>query len=106
MLPVVNHSARMALLVAAAAGPAGEGTPGAQSPSGILVVDDDPDIRDSLALLLDDAGYRVHTAGDGLQALALLEQIPRPALALVDLRMPVMDGVALIEAMRSDARWA
>jgi len=78
----------------------------ARSHPAILVVDDDADIRESLAFLLEGEGYEVHTAADGRQALALLERIPCPALALVDLRMPVMDGVELIEAMRQDPRWA
>jgi CheY-like chemotaxis protein len=78
----------------------------AATPPAILVVDDDADIRDSLSFLLEGEGYEVHTAADGRQALALLERIARPALALVDLRMPVMDGVELIEAMRKDPRWA
>jgi CheY-like chemotaxis protein len=69
------------------------------------VVDDDADIRDTLAAILEDEGYRVHAAANGREALALLEEIERPALLLVDLRMPVMDGVELIEAMRRDPRW-
>jgi CheY-like chemotaxis protein len=72
----------------------------------ILIVDDDDAIRDSLAMLLEDEGYRVHTAANGRAALALLECIQLPALAFIDLRMPVMDGVELIEAMRNDARLA
>jgi CheY-like chemotaxis protein len=72
----------------------------------LLVVDDDDAIRESAAFLLGSEGFVVHTAGDGLEALALLERIPRPSLALVDLRMPVMDGVELIGAMRADQRWA
>jgi CheY-like chemotaxis protein len=72
----------------------------------ILVVDDDDAIRDSLTFVLEDEGYRVHTAADGRDALAVLARIPCPALALVDLRMPVMDGVELIAAMRGDARLA
>ena len=85
---------------------AGSGSASVAERPAILVVDDDADIRESLAFLLEGEGYEVHTAADGRQALALLERIPRPALALVDLRMPVMDGVELIEALRQDPRWA
>lgn len=73
---------------------------------GILVVDDDDDIRESLAWLLEDEGYRVDSAANGRDALALLARIPLPSVALVDLRMPVMDGVELIEKLRADPRYA
>jgi CheY-like chemotaxis protein len=60
----------------------------------ILVVDDDPDIRDVLADGLEDAGYQVEHAGDGISAL---KQIARraPDLILCDVRMPHMDGIGL-----------
>jgi CheY-like chemotaxis protein len=74
--------------------------------SGVLVVDDDDAIRESLTLLLEDEGYRVDSAANGREALAVLERVVLPAVALVDLRMPVMDGVQLIEALRCDSRYA
>jgi CheY-like chemotaxis protein len=62
-------------------------------PAHILVVEDDRDIRESLVEVLEDAGYRVSSAGDGRQALEVLEAAPeRPALILLDLMMPVMNG--------------
>ena len=57
----------------------------------LLVVDDDPDIVSSLSIHLRADGYRVLRAGDGREALAMLEQ-ELPALAIVDLMMPGMDG--------------
>jgi CheY-like chemotaxis protein len=72
----------------------------------ILVVDDDDGIRESLTVLLEDEGYRVRTAADGREALAMLDGGALPGLALIDLRMPVMDGVELIEAMLRDPRYA
>jgi CheY-like chemotaxis protein len=72
----------------------------------VLLVDDDVEILDSLSFLLEDEGYAVQTATNGHNALAVLERVPLPALALVDLRMPVMDGVELIEALRRDPRYA
>lgn len=58
----------------------------------ILVVDDDADCRESLQLVLEDAGYAVAIAGDGRAALQALESGPRPAAILLDLMMPGMDG--------------
>ena len=60
---------------------------------GILVVDDDPDIRDSLREVLEDEGYDVSCVGNGREALDHLKAAsPRPCVILLDLMMPVMDG--------------
>jgi len=82
------------------------GLPTGSERAGILVVDDDDDIRESLAWLLEDEGYRVDAAANGRDALVVLARIPLPSVALVDLRMPVMDGVELIERLRADPRYA
>ena len=92
--------------VATFTGPPAGGSANGSARAGILVVDDDDDIRDSLAWLLEDEGYRVDVAANGREALVLLARIPRPCVALVDLRMPVMDGVELIERLRADPRYA
>ena len=60
--------------------------------SGILVVDDDPDIRDSLQEVLEDEGYTVNCVGNGREALEYLQRSPHPCVILLDLMMPVMDG--------------
>ena len=57
----------------------------------VLVVDDDPDILQTLALCLSSEGYRVTTASNGQEALDLLDK-ERPSCVLLDLMMPVMDG--------------
>jgi CheY-like chemotaxis protein len=57
----------------------------------VLVVEDDPDIRDFVADALSIDGYAVLTAGNGLEALRLLDE-QRPDVVLLDLRMPMMDG--------------
>ena len=57
----------------------------------VLVVDDDPDILQTLALCLSSEGYRVTTASNGQEALDMLTR-ERPACVLLDLMMPVMDG--------------
>jgi CheY-like chemotaxis protein len=60
---------------------------------GILVVDDDADIRDSLREVLEDEGYDVDCVANGREALDFLKAAsPRPCVILLDLMMPVMDG--------------
>jgi two-component system, chemotaxis family, chemotaxis protein CheY len=69
----------------------------------VLVVDDDLDILDVLTLVLENARYRVLTATDGAAALALLRRGERPAVIILDLMMPGMDGWAFCECRRGDA---
>ncbi len=61
----------------------------------ILIVDDDPTLRDTIALWLSGAGYRTAQADDGRQALAAVDR-EHPALILLDLRMPVLDGFGFL----------
>jgi CheY-like chemotaxis protein len=65
--------------------------PMAMDKGAILVVDDDPFIRDVLAELLEEEGYAVATADDGAEALRLVAT-SRPSLILLDMDMPVVDG--------------
>ena len=58
----------------------------------VMVVDDDRDIRESLADVLNDEGYEVLGATNGKDALEQLEGGARPRVILLDLMMPVMDG--------------
>ena len=67
----------------------------------VLVVDDDVDIREVTAAVLTTAGYTVITACDGRQALELLRSI-RPALILLDLNMPNLDGADFRRQQRRD----
>ena len=60
----------------------------------ILLIDDDAGFRDAVTRLLEANGYTAIAAGDGQQALRLLRSGRAPALILLDLRMPVMDGPA------------
>ncbi|PCK09863.1 MAG: hypothetical protein COA42_02080 [Alteromonadaceae bacterium] len=70
--------------------------------SKILVVDDADSIRTALSRDLRAYGYQVSTAENGLQALNLLKQEPDFNLLLVDLNMPIMNGLELVEAIRID----
>src|SRR2546422_4673573 len=58
----------------------------------ILLVDDDPDVRTMLTLILQGEGYEVITAADGQEALDRLRSPAPPCLVLLDLMLPVMDG--------------
>jgi DNA-binding NtrC family response regulator len=65
----------------------------------ILVADDEPGIRESLAEVLRDAGYRVETAADGTSALAALEANDF-SIVVTDLRMPGTDGLTVLKRAR------
>jgi CheY-like chemotaxis protein len=70
----------------------------------VLVVDDEDDLRDSLAEFLEDEGYDVAQATDGREALDRLAEIERPCWVLLDLFMPRMDGFEFLEVLtRNDA---
>jgi DNA-binding response OmpR family regulator len=70
----------------------------------ILVVDDDPDILDAITMILESQGYQVVTARDGVEGLASL-RAEKPALMILDLLMPKMDGFAVCKELQ-DPRWA
>lgn len=70
------------------------------SPLTILVIEDHPDQRDLLAIVLQREGYRVITAANGIEALDKLET-ESVHIALSDIMMPKMDGFELIKRMRS-----
>jgi len=72
----------------------------------ILVVDDDPDVRSTLAEILAEEGYRVMEAASGREALAYLQTSAPPALILLDLMMPDMDGWQFREEQQADPRLA
>jgi CheY-like chemotaxis protein len=67
----------------------------------ILVVDDEFSVAEVLQSVLADAGHEVVTAVNGRQGLELLGKRP-PDLVLLDFMMPIMDGLAMLEAMKVD----
>jgi CheY-like chemotaxis protein len=71
----------------------------------VLVVDDDLEIRETVAGILEDEGHSVATASDGANALTVLETVD-PELILLDLNMPNMSGEQFRVAQRGDPRIA
>jgi DNA-binding NtrC family response regulator len=65
----------------------------------ILIVDDEPDIRDMIGEILGDEGHEVHVAGDAAEAREQLRQA-RPDLVLLDVWMPDTDGITLLREWR------
>lgn len=73
----------------------------AQDPLGILVVEDEQDIREMVALMVQGMGHTVYTAVNGREALAQINQTPVD-IVLLDLMMPEMDGFEFCQALRAD----
>ena len=69
----------------------------------ILVVDDEFGILEVLEAILSDAGFKVISAMNGQEAMALLQE-EVPDLVIVDFMMPLLDGAGVIKAMRADRR--
>ena len=65
----------------------------------VLIVEDDGDIRQAIAELIEDEGYACRLANDGIEALAALN-LERPDLLIADLLMPLMSGIDLLARMR------
>jgi CheY-like chemotaxis protein len=66
----------------------------------VLLVEDSEPVRDAYAILLEESGYRVALAADGLAALQLVAETP-PDLVLLDLGLPGVDGLQVIRALKS-----
>ena len=69
----------------------------------VLLVEDYDDFREALTLLIEDLGTRVVTARDGRDALEQLAAGLRPCLILLDMMMPVMDGLSFRRAQLAEA---
>ena len=71
----------------------------------MLLADDDPVIRELVSRILEDAGYRVVTAGDGVEALELIQE-RRPAAVILDVMMPGLDGIETMRRLREEPETA
>ena len=70
----------------------------------ILIVEDDADIREALAEAMREGGAEVTLAEDGVAAMELLRSGPRPAVILLDLKLPRLGGDEFLAVMRADPR--
>jgi CheY-like chemotaxis protein len=70
----------------------------------VMVVEDTAIIRESVAKILRREGFETYCASNGEEAMAAMEHA-RPDLLLLDLMMPVMDGMQFLEQIRLDPRW-
>jgi two-component system OmpR family response regulator len=68
----------------------------------VLVIDDEPDIRLLADVVLTRAGHDVEQAVDGPSGLARLERPPRPDVVVLDVRMPGVDGLAVLKEIGPD----
>jgi CheY-like chemotaxis protein len=67
----------------------------------VVVIDDDDDIRESFAVILELNGYRAHSAPDGEAGIALVNEL-EPMCVLLDFAMPGMDGAAVAARLRAN----
>jgi CheY-like chemotaxis protein len=72
----------------------------------VLVVDDDPDVVTFLTSVLEDAGFNVAAATNGLAALERLRQGPLPDLISLDLVMPGHSGIKVLHDLRKHHEWS
>ena len=73
-----------------------------EKPIAVLVVDDDGPIRQTLRWVLEDAGYPILEAPDGVAALDVVRRDPRRLIVLLDLLMPQLDGYGVLRAVAAN----
>jgi PAS domain S-box-containing protein len=66
----------------------------------VLAVDDEPHTLELYQVLLNDMGHSIRTAGNGYEALRMMEQFPLPDLVLMDVQMPVLSGTDTLRIIR------
>jgi len=71
----------------------------------ILCVEDEPDTGNMIQAILEREGYRVVRASDGRQAVCLIETILPPALVLLDIVLPYVNGFELLAGLRRNPDW-
>jgi CheY-like chemotaxis protein len=77
---------------------------GCQEGHPVLVVEDDPDIRECVQMILEEEGFVVVTAANGAEAEEELSHMEEPCVLLLDLMMPVMSGWELLDHLARDGK--
>jgi DNA-binding response OmpR family regulator len=72
----------------------------------VLIVEDDPDIRQLMKIFIEADGFYVELAADGVEALEQLRNGSRPNLIILDLMLPRMDGEQFMKQVRDEGRFA
>ena len=72
----------------------------------ILIIEDDEGIREGFSMLLEFEGYTVLTASNGKEGLEVLHRGQRPCMIVLDLMMPVMNGLEFLEVVNQDSTLA
>lgn len=67
----------------------------------VLIVDDDKELSDTLALMLNELGYDTAICSDGLEARSYLETEAKPQAVLLDIMMPRLSGMALLKELKN-----
>jgi CheY-like chemotaxis protein len=70
----------------------------------ILIVEDNPDQRDFLAIMLEQQGYTIHTATDGSEGLRLIKSFT-PDLIISDIMMPNLDGIEMVKELKKNPEY-
>jgi CheY-like chemotaxis protein len=70
----------------------------------ILIVEDDEDLNKAYQMIMSAAGHSVESAFDGRQAMEMIEKGTDPDIIFLDLRMPVMDGIAFLKQYKPETR--
>ena len=70
----------------------------------ILIIDDEPEFRETIRGFLRERGYNIITAGDGEEGLKRIQE-DSPDLVLLDLKMPKKDGYGLLKNIRENREW-
>lgn len=78
---------------------------GATYKAKILLVDDDPDLREAMTTILESQPYQVATAKDGIECLEKIKE-GSPDLIILDLLMPRMDGFGVVKELKENPRYA
>lgn len=72
----------------------------------LLLVEDEQDTADLVTLIMKERGYQVSHAADGSVALEKIALMPPPSLVVLDIQLPYVDGITILETIRATPDWA